>query len=180
LLGLLVDLCILFGLGIPPSTTFRFEGWVQGSNGRVFFDQNTISAVRGIRIAWVWDIKEVGMLFAKKIFEERIDMHRSHPSFQSDCILLYLLHRLTFGNIWRLNSKVLSELAPCFDLLSIELDDKLPQSICLKFFVIASRWSVELSPKRARVNVEREMRVAVQNERYICICDVVRIDVLGR
>lgn len=51
------------------------------------------------------------MLFAEKIFEEGIDMHSPHPSFQSDGVLLYLLCRLTFGNIRWLNSKILSELA---------------------------------------------------------------------
>jgi hypothetical protein len=104
LLGLLVGLYILFGLGVPSSTTFRFEGWIEGSDGCVFFNQHTISAVGRIRIAWVRDIKEVGMLFAKKIFEEGIDMHRPHPSFQSDRILLYFLYRLTFGDIGRLYS----------------------------------------------------------------------------
>jgi len=127
----------------------------------------------------VWDIKKVGMLFAEEIFEEGIDMHSPHPSFQSNCILLYLLYRLTFGNVWWLDSKVLSELTPSFDLLSIEFDYELPQSIRLKFFIVASRRSIELSPKRARVNVERKVRIAVQNERYICIRDVIRIDVFG-
>lgn len=127
----------------------------------------------------MWDIKEVGMFFAEKIFEKGIDMHSPHPSFQSDCILLYFLYRLTFGNIRWLDSEVLSELTPSLDLLSIEFDNELPQSIRLKFFIVASRRSIELSPKRARVNVEGKVRIAVQNERYICIRDVVRIDVFG-
>jgi hypothetical protein len=74
-------------------------------------------------------------------------------------------------------SKILSELAPSFDLLRIELDDELPQSERLKLFVVASRRSVELSPKSARVNIEGELRIAVQDEGYVCICDVVLVDV---
>lgn len=119
------------------------------------------------------------MLFAEKIFEKGINMHSPHPSFQSDGILLYLLCRLAFGNIGWFDSKVLSELAPSFDLLCIKLDDELPQSKSLKFFVIASRRSVELSPKRGRVSVEGELRVAVQDEGYVCVCDVVLVDIFG-
>jgi hypothetical protein len=169
----------LFGLGVSPPTTFRFEGWIEGSDGCVFFNRNAISAVGGKRIAWVRDVKEVWMLFAEKIFEEGIDMHSPHPSFQSDSVLLYLLCRLTFGNIWWFDSKVLSELAPGFDFLRIKLDNELPQSERLEFFIIAARRSVELSPKRSRINVEGELRIAVQNEGYVCICDVVFVDVFG-
>jgi hypothetical protein len=167
----------LFGLGVSPSTTFRFEGWIKGSDGCVFLNRNAISAVGGKRIAWVRNVKEVGMLFAEKIFEESIDMHSPHPSFQSDGVLLYLLCRLTFGDIRWLNSKILSELTPSFDLLRVKLDDELPQSERLKLFVVASRRSVELSPKSARVNIEGELRIAVQDEGYVCICDVVLVDV---
>ena len=120
------------------------------------------------------------MLFAEQIFEESIDMHSPHPSFQSDRVLLHLLYRLTFGDVRRFDSEVLSELTPSFDLFRIELDDKLPQSECLEFFVVTSRRSIELSPKRGRVNVEGEVRIAVQNECYICIGDVVRVDVFRR
>jgi hypothetical protein len=103
-------------------------------------------------------------------------MHSPHPSFQSDGILLYLLCRLTFGDIRWLNSKILSELAPSFDLLCIKLDDEFPQSERLKFFVVATRRSVELSPKGGRVNVERKLRIAVQDEGYVCVCDVILVD----
>jgi hypothetical protein len=71
-------------------------------------------------------IKEVGVLFAQKIFEKRINMHSPHPSFQSDCILLYFLYRLTFGDIRWFDSEILGELTPGFDLFGIELDDELP------------------------------------------------------
>lgn len=97
------------------------------------------------------------MLLAQKVFEESIDMHGSHPSFQSDCVLLYLLYRLTFGDIRWFDTKVLGKLTPSFDFFGIELDDELPQSECLEFLVVTSRRSIELSPKRARVNVEVEM-----------------------
>lgn len=125
------------------------------------------------------NVKEVGMLFTEKIFEEGIDMHSPHPSFQSDSVLLYLLCRLTFGNIRWLNSKILSKLTPGLDLLRIKLDDKLPQRERLEFFIVAARRSVELSPKRSRVNVERELRIAIKDEGYVCICDVVLVDFFG-
>jgi hypothetical protein len=167
----------LFGLGVSPPTTFRFEGWIKRSDGCIFLNRNAIPAIGWEWVAWVRDVKEVGMLFAEKIFEEGIDMHSPHPSFQSDGILLYLLCRLTFGDIWWLNSKILSELTPSFDLLRIELDDEFPQSERLKFFVVATRRSVELSPKGGRVNVERKLRIAVQDEGYVCVCDVVLVDI---
>jgi hypothetical protein len=36
------------------------------------------------------------MLLAKQKVEEGIDMHRSHPSLQSNAVLLHFLHGLTF------------------------------------------------------------------------------------
>jgi hypothetical protein len=169
----------LFGIGVPPSATFRFEGWIKGSDGRVFLNRNAISAVRRVGIAWVWDVKKVGMLFAEQILEKGIDMHSPHPSFQSDGILLYLLCRLTFGKIRWLDSKILSELTPSFDLLRVKFDDEFPQGERLKLFVVTSRRRVELGPKRARVRVERELRIAVQDEGYVSICNVVRVNVFG-
>jgi hypothetical protein len=125
------------------------------------------------------NITKVGMLFAQEVFEEGIDMHSPHPPFQSDGILLYLLYRLTFGDIRWLDSEVLGELTPSLDIFSIELDDKLPQSICLKLFVVTPRRSIKLSTKSTRIDVEVEMWVAVQDEGYICICNIVGVDVLG-
>ena len=96
----------MFGFRGSASATFRFEGRIEGSEGCVFLDRDAVSAVRGIRIAWMRDVKEVGMFFAEKVFEKGIDVHSPHPSFQSDGVLLYLLRRLTFGNVRWLNSKV--------------------------------------------------------------------------
>lgn len=109
----------------------------------------------------MWYVQEVGMLFPKKVLEESVDVHCSHPSFQSDRVLLYLLDRLAFGHIGRLDAQVLSKLTPCLDLFSIELDDELPQSISFKLLVVAPRRSVELRPKRGRFNVQIKVRVTV-------------------
>lgn len=77
-------------------------------------------------MTWVWNIKKVSVLLAEKIFEEGINMHGPHPSFQPDSILLYLLYGLTLGDIGRLDSEVLGELTPSLDSFSIKFDDELP------------------------------------------------------
>jgi hypothetical protein len=126
LLGLFVRLCILLGLGVSPSTSFGLEGWIESSDGSIFFDRDSVSAVGRIRVAGMRHVKKVCVLFAQKIFEERINMHGPHPSFQSDRILLYFLYRLSFGDIRWLDSKVLGKLTPSLYFFSIELDDELP------------------------------------------------------
>ena len=95
----------------------------------------------------MWNFQEVGVSLTEKILEESIDMHCPHPSLQSDRVLLYLLYRLAFGDIRRLDTEVLSKLTPGLDFFGIELDDQLPQSKGLEFFVIAPGWGVELRPK---------------------------------
>jgi hypothetical protein len=180
LLGLFVRLCILLGLGVSPSTSFGLEGWIESSDSSIFFDRDSVSAVGRIRVAGMRHIKKICVLFAQKIFEKRINMHGPHPSFQSDRILLYFLYRLSFGHIRWFDTKILRELAPCFDLFGIELDDEFPQSECFELFIVASGRSIELSPQCARVNIDVEMRIAVQDEGYVSICNVFRIDVLGR
>lgn len=120
------------------------------------------------------------MPFSEKIFEEGIDMHCPHPSFESDRVLLYLLHRLAFGNVRRFDTKVLSKLTPSLDFFGIKLDDQFPQSKGFEFLVIAPRWGVELGPKCRCIRVQVEVRITVQDERYVRICDGVGADIFWR
>lgn len=141
---LLVDFKILLSLRVPPSTTFRFERRIKGSDRGVFLYQDPISAVWREWVAGMRDVHEVCMLFAEEILEKGIHMHRSHPSFQSDCVLLHFLDRLAFRYIRRFDPKILSKLAPSFDLFGVKFHDKFPQGIDLKLFVVTPGRCIEL------------------------------------
>jgi hypothetical protein len=120
------------------------------------------------------------MSLAEKILKEGIDMHCPHPSLQSNRVLLYLLYRLAFGNIGRLNTEVLGKLTPCLDFFSIEFDDQFPQSEGSELLVIAPGRGVELGPKCRCICAQVEMRITIQDERYVCICDGIGGDILWR
>jgi hypothetical protein len=128
----------------------------------------------------VRNFQKVGMSLAEKILEEGIDMHRPHPSLQSDRVLLYLLDRLAFGNVGRLDTEVLSKLTPSLDLFGIKLDDQLPQREGSEFLVIAPGWGIELGAKCRCICAQVEMRITIQDERYVCICDGIGGDILWR
>lgn len=120
------------------------------------------------------------MLLAQQVLKKGIDMHCPHPPLQSNGVLLYFLYRLAFGDIGRLDTEILGELAPCLDLFGIEFDDQLPQGIYFEFFVVASGRRVELRTECGSVNVEVKMRIAIENERYVGVGDGVSIDICCR
>ena len=83
------------------------------------------------------DLVEVRVLLAQQVFEEGIDVRCSHPSFQPNAVLLDLLSRLAFCDIWCFHTKVECKLTPGLDLFGIELLDKFEQAKGFKVFVVA-------------------------------------------
>ena len=80
------------------------------------------------------------MLVSEEILEESVDVHCTHPTFQSNTVLLHFLDRLAFRYIRRFDAKIQRELTPCLNLFGIEFLNKFKQAVDFEVFIVALRW----------------------------------------
>lgn len=90
---------------------------------------------------------------------------------QADGVLLNLLRTLALVLVWRINAQAQGKLGPRFYFLVLKLPDQLEEGVCTERLAPAFWWDSEGFTQCCCVCLERDSRVAIQDELDVSIVD---------